>query len=218
MMVKDPAMYTITIPVRSASVMAKRLITLFSMLQASKKCPPNTGLEDELDDDSQSEKEIDEEEVDDNRADKNNGTKNSGNLEECPAQCCSDESNAFHPNDKPTVQSMRNKRNFRPQWYTQFPWISICISREKVLCHYCRYAKKQKWFTTREGEKTFTEIGFDNWKKAVEKFRAHENSQSHREAMLKWTAQRRPTISSQLSTQLQIGLGGMPIFSNIVIM
>lgn len=79
----------------------------------------------------------------------------------------------------------------------------MCITRKKVLCHYCLYAESHKWFTTREGEKSFTEMGFDNWKKAVDKFKAHENSQSHKEAMLKWAAQKRPTIGSQLNTQLQ---------------
>ena len=68
------------------------------------------------------------------------------------------------------------------------------------------------WFTSRCGEKTFTETGFEktftetgfeNKKKAVEKFRVHENSHSHKEGLLKWTAQRRPTVGSQLSTQLK---------------
>ena len=58
------------------------------------------------------------------------------------------------------------------------------------------------WFTSRCGEKTFTETGFENKKKAVEKFRVHENSHSHK-GLLKWTAQRRPTVGSQLSTQLK---------------
>ena len=49
----------------------------------------------------------------------------------------------------------------------------------------------------------FTEVGFKNWKKAIEKFRSHESSHSHREAKQKWMAKKNPTIDSQLSTQLK---------------
>ncbi len=37
----------------------------------------------------------------------------------------------------------------------------------------------------------------------MEKFNAHEGSQVHREALRKWVAQNKPTVASQLSTQLQ---------------
>ena len=40
-------------------------------------------------------------------------------------------------------------------------------------------------------------------KKALEKFRAHEISHSHKEAKLKWMARGMPTIASQLSSQIQ---------------
>lgn len=52
------------------------------------------------------------------------------------------------------------------------------------------------------GEKAFTEAGFQNWKKAVDKFSAHSGSHVHREAYLKWMARGKPTIESQLSSQL----------------
>ena len=78
------------------------------------------------------------------------------------------------------------------------------MNHKRVLCLYCRYAEKHHWFTfSRCGEKVFTEVGFNNWKKAIEKFKSHENSHFHKEAQLKWVAQERPTIGTQLSVQMK---------------
>ena len=52
------------------------------------------------------------------------------------------------------------------------------------------------------GEKAFAETGFQNWRKAIDKFRAHEGSHFHREAKLKWMAREQPTIEAQLSSHL----------------
>ena len=52
------------------------------------------------------------------------------------------------------------------------------------------------------GEKAFTEIGFQNWQKALEKFRAHKGSHLHREAKLKCMARGQPIIEAQLSSHL----------------
>ena len=52
------------------------------------------------------------------------------------------------------------------------------------------------------GENAFTETGFQNWQKALDKFRAHEGSHFHKEAKLKWMARGQPTIEAQLSSHL----------------
>lgn len=52
------------------------------------------------------------------------------------------------------------------------------------------------------GESAFTETGFRNWRKAVEKFKCHECSHVHREAQIKWTARGQATIESRLQSQL----------------
>ena len=51
------------------------------------------------------------------------------------------------------------------------------------------------------GEIFFSEKGFQNWKKVIEKFTTHEGSLSHTEANVKWMAIGRPTIGSQLCSQ-----------------
>ena len=52
------------------------------------------------------------------------------------------------------------------------------------------------------GEKAFTETGFQNWRKAVDKFKTHDSSHVHREAKLKWMARGKPTIEGQISSQM----------------
>ena len=48
-------------------------------------------------------------------------------------------------------------------------------------------------------EDAFTRKGFDNWKKADEKFGKHEKSQHHREAFFKFQALQQPSISAQMN-------------------
>ena len=122
----------------------------------------------------------------------------------CTALCCSAADNAFQPTDKKTLASLTKKRRtFQPHWFKRFPWLSICTTDKKVYCICCRYSKQNGLISfSKMGEKAFTETGFENWKKAVEKFSAHSGSQVHREANLKWMARGKPTIESQLASQL----------------
>lgn len=52
-------------------------------------------------------------------------------------------------------------------------------------------------------ESAFTEDGFSNWKKALQRFKEHETSQAHRESMEKHILMRQPSVASQLATQLE---------------
>ena len=65
----------------------------------------------------------------------------------------------------------------------------MCTNRKKLFCFYCRYAVKHNWLTfCKTREDVFTEKGFQNWKKAIDKFRAHEGSLSHKDAKMKLMA------------------------------
>ena len=123
----------------------------------------------------------------------------------CSSQCCTSEEKAFQPNGNIILKTLSMKqRNFQSSWYKQFPWLSVCTSRKKVFCFYCRYAARHKLLTfSKSADNVFSENGFQNWKKAIEKFKSHEGSLSHTEAKMKWIAQGRPTIGSQLSAQLK---------------
>ena len=94
-------------------------------------------------------------------------------------------------------------RKFLPQWYKQFPWLNVCTTKRAVFCLYCCYCihNNLNQFTQRE-EKAFTEVGFQNWKKAIEKFKNHKKSIAHRDAKLAWIAQSTQNIDVHLSSQL----------------
>jgi len=51
------------------------------------------------------------------------------------------------------------------------------------------------------GEDTFTTKGFNNWKKALEKFKIHSLSITHCEAVMKFEQLQQPPVTSYLETQ-----------------
>ncbi len=122
----------------------------------------------------------------------------------CTAQCCVSTERAFQPVDKRTLLKFTNKKgNFQPQWYKLFPWVSVCVTSNKAYCLYCRHAAQHNLISfSKMGETAFTKTGFQNWRKAVDKFKAHEGSHVHREAKLKWMARGQPTIEVQISSQM----------------
>lgn len=57
---------------------------------------------------------------------------------------------------------------------------------------------------SKRGESTFFTVGYDNWKKAVEKFRNHETcAATHREAVMKWKLVKQSLINEQLNSQMK---------------
>ena len=122
---------------------------------------------------------------------------------ECLSLCCKDNSRPCQPANKIVISSLaKNGRNFMERWYQQFPWLTVCTIRKKVFCFYCRKAEKNGLMSiTNKAEPTFTKVGFDNWKKAIQKYRAHSQCDAHREAVLKCQMIQSTPINSMLSTQ-----------------
>ena len=88
-------------------------------------------------------------------------------------------------------------------WYKTYLWLSICKTRKRVFCLYCKYATTHNMLTfSKRAEPTFSINGFNNWRKALHKFDTHQTSLSHREAILKWEAIQNAPISIQLNSQL----------------
>ena len=106
---------------------------------------------------------------------------------DCTTVCCSEIQQAYQPREKVILSLFIKKgHKFLPAWYKRFPWITLCTTRKKTFCVYCRFAQRHKLFTfSKKGDVAFSVKGFDNYKKAVEKFRIHENSDSHLEARIK---------------------------------
>ena len=69
------------------------------------------------------------------------------------------------------VENKSVKRGFNPQWYKHFPWIHLCVACKKVFCFYCLKCYETGLLTfTKRYETAFILDGFQNWKKAVERF------------------------------------------------
>ena len=122
----------------------------------------------------------------------------------CTTMCCASGDKAYQPTNKQIISLFASKgRNFQPQCYKQFTRLTVCTSSKKVYCLYCRYAVQHNMIKfIKTGEKAFTQNGFQKWRKAIEKFKAHETSHTHKEAMMKWSARYKPTIAAELSSQL----------------
>ena len=93
---------------------------------------------------------------------------------------------------------------FNMSWYSTYPWITLCTTRHRVFCKYCRYCnfKGVLCFATR-GEDNFVTSGYNNWKKARERFLKHEQSGLHKEAILKIDLLKQESIAATLSNQVQ---------------
>ena len=80
-------------------------------------------------------------------------------------------------------------RKIQPSWYSKHPWISVCTSRYKIFCSTCRGAKQLDLLKLSKYQKSvFTEEGFGNWNKALQRFQDHEKSDMHKEATAKMAA------------------------------
>ena len=63
--------------------------------------------------------------------------------------------------------------------------MTLCTTRYKVYCTYCRYCSRKGLLCLAKKEDTFIDTGFDNWKKAHERFAQHTQSSLHKEAIFK---------------------------------
>ena len=61
----------------------------------------------------------------------------------------------------------------------------MCTSSYEIFCHICCSAEKQGLLTSKS---PFVRDGFSNWKKALKRFKGHERSAAHREAVSKLQA------------------------------
>ena len=80
--------------------------------------------------------------------------------------------------------SLENKkRSCKHDWFKQFPWLDYNAFDHYVTSYLCKRQNNQdKLKTERFKENVFLEKGFENWKKALEKFEKHQPSQCHRAA------------------------------------
>ena len=73
----------------------------------------------------------------------------------------------------------KQRRGFSVHWYEKYPWIHYLDNEDAVLCFYCATAVKSKMPLNGYVDSVFTKCGFNNWKKAIDRFVKHEKSASH---------------------------------------
>lgn len=118
----------------------------------------------------------------------------------CTGQCCVSDEILFSLSISQHCWHWPQKENF-PATVVQTISLADCLydPEKSIFPLYFQYATKHK--LSKMGEKALLEVGFANWKKALKKFKSHDESQYHREATLKWAARWRPTIAGQLNMQ-----------------
>ena len=128
----------------------------------------------------------------------------------CQSACCADLRVANQPFDKAflatTKQQVGNKEEYcylNPQWYRDYKWLHFCQSSMKLFCFYCllaHHANPNLASSTQHCEITFIKEGYQNWKKDTDRFKNHQLSELHRNAVFKYESSKQPTITQQIST------------------
>lgn len=92
-----------------------------------------------------------------------------------------------HPTscDAFAVQQLSSKTlRFQLSWFSKFPWLHFSSMTKGVLCFYCSKAEALGSLNlVSKRERVFTVEGYKNWKKAIEKFKAHESTSCHMHAL-----------------------------------
>ena len=129
-----------------------------------------------------------------------------GSQSDCDSHCCQDthEASALQIRDaavlRRTKRNQGHSRQFCADWYGHYPWLALCVTRLKAFCAYCRYVYKHNLLTDRSSESAFITTGYNNWKKALQRFDNHSKSGSHKEAVLKIQQLKRPSVVTMLDS------------------
>lgn len=131
---------------------------------------------------------------------------------QCTSECCQrlkEESAPYQPCDKSTISATKQKtgqkfRSLNPKWYKDYKWLHYCASRKRVFCHSCCWCYVRGQLTlTKKYDDAFVKEGFNNWKKARERFERHQLSKCHKEAQLKLKSLQAPSVMEQVMSQVQ---------------
>ena len=94
------------------------------------------------------------------------------------------------------------QRNFQYKWFSQFKWLHYNEALDKAYCFSCITCIKEN-LSLKNFSKAiaFTYKGFNLWHKGIERFKLHENSIEHKEAILKIEAKKATPIDEKLLIQ-----------------
>jgi hypothetical protein len=97
------------------------------------------------------------------------------------------------------------QRSPQADWFTTNPWLVISMSKKFVLCRWCREATQSHVIGMGKCEAAFTEKGFNNWKDGCGRIAEHSASAAHRAAATFIAQKVKPSVATQVNTQLARG-------------
>ena len=97
-----------------------------------------------------------------------------------------------------------SESSFLPKSKQLYQWIAYNFDKDMVHCSYCNETEKRSYFgLSTKQEPAFISKGFSNWKKVIEKFQIHDESNYHGEAkQMKVLAATTDPINEQSNTKL----------------
>lgn len=105
--------------------------------------------------------------------------------------------------DRKTCTPRKSKgRTFQTSWMEKYLWLDYDSEKDCVFCRSCKSADTNDLLKSHmRKDPTFISDGFINWKKALEKFRDHESSKCHKEAVTMLNGLQQTSVACQLSSQ-----------------
>ena len=93
---------------------------------------------------------------------------------------------------------------FQDSWYEKYPWLHYSRSVSGVVCFICAKAHSSGLLKLEtKSEPAFLTAGYCNWKKAIQKFSAHQSSACHNQALIQLTyVKSNQPVFAQLSAAL----------------
>lgn len=78
----------------------------------------------------------------------------------------------------------KQKRSCQSHWFANFAWLHYRKDKDDVICYICSNQNKRgNLESVSKKEITFISSGFSKWKKAIECFSQHQNSECHKTAV-----------------------------------
>lgn len=115
------------------------------------------------------------------------------------------------PDGFPVHQHLKGRvLSFQQNWYKKFPWLHVS-GIDGISCFYCtKYIQlcPDKTLVTK-ADMAFCGKGFKNWKKAIERFRHHEQCAAHAQAIFSHAQQKAPIerlLSRSLAEEQKLAL------------
>ena len=94
---------------------------------------------------------------------------------------------------------------FQPHWQKKYSWINYNYETNGMLCQYCSHIYKEDREVLKHTQGAWISFPVSNWKKALDKMKAHEASAWHKMAKAKVEAEKQSQAEGSVILQLKQG-------------